>query len=835
MRITRLKMENFGLHRHLEAQMNGSVIGLLGPNGSGKSTVMRGIEYLLTGELPDDAAGWIYHGGEGAVDAKSGKASKLTARLEMDFLKNGQPGKIWREIRPSGTKRGLTWEGNEVTAASAVDQALREIFDADKRAIQSCVFVSQGELANLLFGKPAEREALFVKLLQMSHMQNVSTTSANNRRMLLAEVEDCTLLKDELRARRDQVSLDLLAARKTFAEMADHTEELKALNEMNGLSARLTHQVQSITHQENEEARMKQSLLECLQGGGFADLAELQARITAIQDELDTISPQLNQQSRAQQARRNIDQVRQLRDKLAQLRQQPAVGVPTEEKLRSVQMSLEKTQAVIRVASERVQTQAVLLGLNAGKAEATKRLSDLEATIPPGQLSDEKQARLSDLTVLLRLYGEVEHAHGANCLLCRQAWPSDLDIKKERARCQKEFEALQAELRTAHLANQEATRQLREARSVVDGLDGRINSAQSQLEQQTSQLASMGSGPYGDPDGTAKVADLELMLKTGRELRQAADRLTGQIAEAANQLEASQAALAPDEEALSALFDVNILHGLAARDEALRQVYGKLVPQSTTAIRLDASIKALRVQIDTAVTDVVVLRQTLRDQCRSRGLENHEGALVNRLQQLNAEQAARHSQSGVVDALIRSLDQTNERLLELEVREARDRAKIQVADDLRTIEAAFDRSGLPRTYCRYRFEQLAVLTQENLQSMGADFMIDTDPDTPLSFLFSKADDPSGYVMPQSKLSGGQRVRLSVAFLLAVQRLVIPTLGFLVLDEPSLHLDKVSRTDLKELLEGLGAQLSTSEAQVWVCDHSEDLMPAFQQIIQLGSS
>jgi len=116
--------------------------------------------------------------------------------------------------------------------------------------------------------------------------------------------------------------------------------------------------------------------------------------------------------------------------------------------------------------------------------------------------------------------------------------------------------------------------------------------------------------------------------------------------------------------------------------------------------------------------------------------------------------------------------------------------------------------------------------------MEANFSVFPSDDAELSFDFARVDDVTNYVMHQDQLSGGQRVALSIAFLLAVQQLVVPDIGFLVLDEPSLHLDEKSRNDLKDLLVGLSEQLRNSEAQVFVVDHSPDLRPAFQRLIQL---
>ena len=83
-----------------------------------------------------------------------------------------------------------------------------------------------------------------------------------------------------------------------------------------------------------------------------------------------------------------------------------------------------------------------------------------------------------------------------------------------------------------------------------------------------------------------------------------------------------------------------------------------------------------------------------------------------------------------------------------------------------------------------------------------------------------------------KLSGGQRVRLSLAFILAVQQLIVAELGFVTLDEPSTHLDEEGVDSLCNLLKKVRDVFADSEHQLWVCDHNPKLDIAFDKILKL---
>jgi exonuclease SbcC len=172
------------------------------------------------------------------------------------------------------------------------------------------------------------------------------------------------------------------------------------------------------------------------------------------------------------------------------------------------------------------------------------------------------------------------------------------------------------------------------------------------------------------------------------------------------------------------------------------------------------------------------------------------------------------------------------RLREIEDKIKLDEEKRAVIQELQRVVHAFSRQGIPMSYVQHKFDSLVSMTQDNLEIMDANFAIIPHPNKPVSLQFYRVDEPGQVLFDHDKLSGGQKVRLSIAFLLAVQQLVIPELGFLVLDEPSTHLDEEARENLKELLLNLNQQLESTDTQILVCDHARELEPAFVNVIQL---
>jgi DNA repair protein SbcC/Rad50 len=207
-------------------------------------------------------------------------------------------------------------------------------------------------------------------------------------------------------------------------------------------------------------------------------------------------------------------------------------------------------------------------------------------------------------------------------------------------------------------------------------------------------------------------------------------------------------------------------------------------------------------------------------------------ALAELVAGLKEKLSERDSLAGRVQQAQESSDKEQINFAKLEKRAAEDADRQRVVAELRILRQAFAKDGLPTMYLRERFKRLTEVTQTQLARLGANFIIRQDPEDPTGFEFRRLDEVGEYWMKQNKLSGGQRVRFTVAFLLAVQNLVIPDVGFLVLDEPSLHLDEEGVDSLKELFTTLQAIFGNSESQILVCDHRPELFSSFSNSLNL---
>ena len=84
-------------------------------------------------------------------------------------------------------------------------------------------------------------------------------------------------------------------------------------------------------------------------------------------------------------------------------------------------------------------------------------------------------------------------------------------------------------------------------------------------------------------------------------------------------------------------------------------------------------------------------------------------------------------------------------------------------------------------------------------------------------------------MPQSRMSGGQQVRLAVATLRAIHALAMPDVGLMSLDEPTTHLDDDAKQSMADMLQKIGEE---GTLQMLVCDHSPVLLDALSDQIKI---
>ena len=189
--ITSIEITDFGRHHSIKSKLQGCVVGLAGPNGRGKSTVLQAIQFGLTGTIdhPDPLRAFIRR--------SSGENPPSAAEVTLEFVADGKVGKIQRRITRTTVTRKLWWDGAEkpITSDAEVSSIMFDILGVDKKAINSTVFIRQGEMASM-FGLETDRREFYTKLLMLGHLAKIANVIETHRETVASSVQDLGAVRD---------------------------------------------------------------------------------------------------------------------------------------------------------------------------------------------------------------------------------------------------------------------------------------------------------------------------------------------------------------------------------------------------------------------------------------------------------------------------------------------------------------------------------------------------------------------------------------------------------------------------------------------------------------
>ena len=138
-----------------------------------------------------------------------------------------------------------------------------------------------------------------------------------------------------------------------------------------------------------------------------------------------------------------------------------------------------------------------------------------------------------------------------------------------------------------------------------------------------------------------------------------------------------------------------------------------------------------------------------------------------------------------------------------------------IKDHLEKLRDVMHKSNLPRKLAVNYLKRTVIKINEYLEDFNAAFRVYSDEELVFWAKFSDGRD-----LPAARLSGGEKVVLSLAFRLAVQFGVASGVNLLVLDEPTVGLDDDNIECLETAFSRLRAMSRSSGLQVLVISHEK---------------
>lgn len=180
---------------------------------------------------------------------------------------------------------------------------------------------------------------------------------------------------------------------------------------------------------------------------------------------------------------------------------------------------------------------------------------------------------------------------------------------------------------------------------------------------------------------------------------------------------------------------------------------------------------------------------------------------------------------GEKNAKSQQLQQTNE-MLEAKVREKELQAPIAAkVEILKAVRDWFHNSNGPRVMSLNAMKGMTAFVNDYLRKLNSE--VEVEPDNQgLSFAFRYVDgrQVSDPLPSAAKLSGGQRISLSLAFIFANYMYFGQKIGIMVLDEPTAHLSPAGVEFFGTMLQTVSTLAKNMNLQIVMPTHEKAILP-----------
>ncbi|WP_457614005.1 AAA family ATPase [Methanopyrus sp.] len=858
--IERVKIENLRSHSSTEIEFREGINVLVGPNGAGKTTVLEAITLAL---FPRTFRSYDHIIREG----------ERRAVVEVVFRgMDNRRYRVRREFHRGVGQRNPrlyleTGDGWKVVASDRAEDVDREIMNAlggvDRNVFREAVYIRQGEIAKLVEATREERKKIVDRTLGLAEFKKARERARELLRAAEAKLEtlrervrDLKGSKKELR----RVEQEVEKLKREVEVLKPEVEKLKErrdeLYEVKRKFERLENDLRLLESEiKNLESR-REDLMKLVEEGRKAEeelekLGDVPSKVRELENK------EAELKKRIEELRNFLNDLRGLRDRLES----------AEEELEGVERELEELRKETGVDPER------LVELKDKIVEASEWLSDLrreeelrrKLKIISDKLSElekrekelqskyeELQERLDEIRDELKemrvkkeeLQERIESLRKAEgeCPVCLRRLPRKLaekllidaerelerlrehesDLRKERRELEEQLESVKRALESTKeklWRQKERREELERELRRIEGLKEKLTDLSGELGVEEDQLPKL-----RDPAVRAESLLRELkrrredVLRLKRKLKRTLDRCGEVIGRSPSSVKDVEEELQRIEEERNRI------------ERRLREAKGELERYRNLKKKVKRAEED-RKKLERVTRDLESAREKLervkRKLERLRERYGSKDRLEEELERVEKEyERARNKLSEIKGRL----NEMEKRRKELKKRVQR---YLEVKEHKEVLESVVEVLCLCKEVFKYsrdvaREEVLPAVEREaskilqDLSDRYGSLRIEDDG------AVIRVSVPGGYFIEADRMSGGEKIIIGLALRLALAMVGSRFAPFIMLDEPTVHLDAEHRERLAQALRELDLGKGRIR-QAIVVTHDEELEDAADEL------
>ena len=251
--------------------------------------------------------------------------------------------------------------------------------------------------------------------------------------------------------------------------------------------------------------------------------------------------------------------------------------------------------------------------------------------------------------------------------------------------------------------------------------------------------------------------------------------------------------------------------------------------KATTEIRsAEATVASIRSSIEQLSTVSAELTEAKKE---LDAVDNDLITMYNKIKQQQDELASKLANlRGQKSQLDRTITNETSRLNSLVALTKTEAERTRYIAGLTETRRILHRENLPNLVARSQIGKINKEMQKFLDIFDTDFdaYLDESLAPLVTFPGTASAQPAEEV-----LSGGQKTALAISFSVALWSLFLPNVSFMGADELTHNLDAERTENLVALMRVLSSYCMESQAQVIIVTHSQELIPGFDTVVEIG--